>query len=405
MLVVTQVATSVTVSLIKNDQYVNQNDEGVMTVTWRNSALAERHRALGSTLEPWNGMPTGWTYDDDIDNGYLAVRTKAGLMDISGLNTVHVVGSHAEFVLNRTVTRDVRKINPGRAAYATILDDRGTLVDDAIVYRTGPNSFLVVHGSGRTLEQLNKEAVGRDVAVLFDSDIQVLSLQGPTSIDFLEQHVPGLRDLRYFHHMDTQLFGHSVMISRTGYTGERGYEIFCKFNDAVDIWDTILEKGEKDGIIPVQFSTLDMFRVEGAMFFFPDDMSEAHPFEDDLPGDSLWELGLEFTVSPTNEEFRGIAQHQHRKGKERFKLFGVELDSDQAAEAGDLVFNSNGEEVGVVTNGMYSPLTKRSVALARLRPDLATPGQEVQVGEAKTAAKTHSLPFEDPEKKKPRGKA
>src|SRR5699024_11486899 len=103
----------------------------------------------------------------------------------------------------------------GKAVYATRLDDRVMIVYDGIIYRTGPNSWLVVHGSGTTLEQLNKEAVGRDVAVLFDSDVQILSLQGPNSVDYLEQHIPGLRDLKYFHHMDTQLFGHSVLISRT----------------------------------------------------------------------------------------------------------------------------------------------------------------------------------------------
>lgn len=376
-----------------------------MTVTWRKAALAERHRALGSTLEPWNGMPTSWEYDDDIENGYIAIRTKAGLMDISGLNAVHVVGAHSEWVLNRTVTRDVRKIYPGQARYATVLDDRGMLVDDCIVYRTGPNSWLVVHGSGRTMEQLNKEAVGRDVAILFDSDVQILSLQGPLSVEYLEKHIPDIRDLKYFHHVDTKLFGHSVLISRTGYTGERGYEIFCKFDDAVDIWDTILDEGKEQGIIPVQFSTLDMFRAEGALLFFPDDMSEAHPYEDDLPGDTLWELGLTFTVSPTNEEFRGIAQHQYREGKERFKMFGVELDSDRPAEAGDRVLDSKGKDVGVVTLGMYSPLTKRSVALARLNPELATPNVAVQVQreDGIIAAKTHSLPFEDPQKKKPRG--
>ncbi len=378
-----------------------------MTVTWRKSALAERHRALGSTLEPWNGMPTGWEYDEDINTGYTAVRTKAGLMDISGLNIVHIVGSDAEFVLNRTITRDSRKLAPGKASYTTMLDDRGMLVDDGILYRTGPNSWLIVHGSGTTLEQLNKEAAGRDVAVLFDSDMQILSLQGPNSIDYLEQHIPGLRDLKYFHHTDTQLFGYPVLISRTGYTGERGYEIYCKFNHAVDIWDTILETGTDYGIVPVQFSALDMFRVESALLFFPDDMSEAHPFDDDLPGDTLWELGLDFAVSPSNEEFRGIAQHKAREGKERFKMYGVELDSDQPAEAGDRILDDQGNDVGVVTAGMYSPLTKRSVALARLNPEMATEGVSVQIKGASgtTAAKTHSLPFEDPQKLKPRGKA
>lgn len=378
-----------------------------MTVTWRKSALAERHRALGSTLEPWNGMPTAWEYDEDINTGYMAVRTKAGLMDISGLNTVYVIGAAAELVLNRTLTRDVRKLAPGRAAYTTMLDDRGMLVDDGILYRTGPNTWMIVHGSGTTLEQLNKEAVGRDVAVLYDTDMQILSLQGPLSIDYLERHIPGLRDLKYFHHRQATLFGHPVMISRTGYTGERGYEIYCKFDHAVEIWDTILETGTDCGIIPVQFSALDMFRVESALLFFPDDMSEAHPFHDDLPGDTLWELGLTFAVSPTNEEFRGIAQHRYREGKERFRTYGVELDSDQPADAGDCILDEEGNEVGVVTAGMYSPLTKRSVALARLTPNLATEGVSVHVKGATgtTEAKTHSLPFEDPEKNKPRGKA
>ena len=378
-----------------------------MTVTWRKSALADRHRALGSATEPWNGMPTAWEYDEDINVGYTAVRTKAGLMDISGLNVVHVIGAAAELVLNRTVTRDVRKMYPGKASYTTMLNDRGMLVDDGIIYRTGPNSWLVVHGSGTTLEQLNKEAAGRDVAVLFDSDMQILSLQGPNSIDFLEQHIPGLRDLKYFHHTDTQLFGRPVLISRTGYTGERGYEIYCKFEDAVDIWDTILEDGKQYGIVPVQFAALDMFRVESALLFFPDDMSEAHPYDDDLPGDTLWELGLNFAVSPTNEEFRGIAQHQHRQGKERFKMYGVELDSDQPAEAGDQIVDSGGNTIGVITAGMFSPLTKRSVALARLDPDWATEGCAVQVQGATgtTEARTHSLPFEDPQKTKPPGKA
>src|SRR5699024_12295950 len=104
--------------------------------------------------------------------------------------------------------------------------------------------------------------------------------------------------------MDAQLCGYSVLISRTGYTGERGYEIFCKFDDAVDIWDTILDTGKDQGIIPVQFSTLDMFRVVGALFFFPDDMSEAHPHVNGLPGDTCWVLGLILPVRHSHDVIR-----------------------------------------------------------------------------------------------------
>lgn len=369
-----------------------------MALTWRHNSLADRHRELGSTLEPWNGMPTAWTYDRDINDGYTAIRTKAGLMDISGLNVVHVVGPHAHWVLNRTVTRDAEKLKAGRATYTTILDDRGMLVDDGILYRTGISSFMMVHGSGRTLEQLNKEAVGREVAVLFDSDMHILSLQGPNSVDFLSKHVPAVKDLGRFAHFDTTLFGCLVKISRTGYTGEEyGYEIYCHSQDAPTLWDTILEEGSYAGIIPVQFDALDMFRVEAGLLFFPDDNSEAHPFEDDLPGDTLWELGLDFTVSASNDTFRGIAQHEFRKGRERFRIFGIEIDSGDAVKAGDKVLDESGGEIGVVTCAMRSPLSKRSKALVRVTPEFASPDKKIQVqtdGGSKEGT-TKSLPMMD----------
>ena len=172
-------------------------------------------------------MGTAWTYDKDMHEEHVAIRTKAGLMDVSGLKKVHLVGPHSHAVLHHATTRDVTKIYPGKAAYATMLDERGLFIDDCILYRTGPNSWMVVHGSGAGHEQITRSAVGRNVAVLFDDDLHDLSLQGPLAVDFLADHVPGIRDLPYFHHMPTRLFGAPVTISRTGYTGERGYEIFC----------------------------------------------------------------------------------------------------------------------------------------------------------------------------------
>ena len=114
---------------------------------------------------------------------------------------------------------------------------------------------------------------GRDVSLRFDDNLHDLSLQGPTAVDYLAKHVPGIRDLPYFHHMQTQLFGLPVMISRTGYTGERGYEIFCRGQDAGTIWDRILDEGKSAGIIPCRFTTLDMLRVESYLLFYPYDNS------------------------------------------------------------------------------------------------------------------------------------
>ena len=109
----------------------------------------------------------------------------------------------------------------------------------------------------------------RTCSILFDDDLQDLSLQGPLAVDYLAKHVPGIRDLKYFHHTQTTLFGKPVMISRTGYTGERGYEIFCRAEDAVEIWDTILDEGKPMGIIPASFTALDWLRVESYLRLLP----------------------------------------------------------------------------------------------------------------------------------------
>jgi aminomethyltransferase len=372
-----------------------------MALSWRFSALADRHRALGSKLEDWSGMGTAWTYNKDIYAEHIAVRTKAGLMDVSGLKKVHLVGPHAINVLEYITTRDMTKIYPGRSVYACMLNDRGMFADDCIVYRTGPNSWMLVHGSGSGHEEIVKQAAGRNCAVLFDDDLHDLSLQGPVAVDFLAMHVPGIRDLKYFHHMQTTLFGAPVMISRTGYTGERGYELFVRGQDAPMIWDRILDEGKDMGIIPVCFSVLDMLRVESYLLFYPYDNSQMYPFPDQQPGDSLWELGLDFTVSPGKTGFRGAEEHARLKGKERFKIFGLLIEADGPTDLGDDVYQGD-KKVGVITCPSYSKLTNRSMAIARLDVDVAKQGVPLEVRGANVKAKAiaHTISFDDPEKKK-----
>ncbi|WP_460126683.1 aminomethyltransferase family protein [Pseudomonas sp. H3_A05] len=364
------------------------------------SALAERHRALGSNLEDWNGMGTAWTYSSALADHHEAIRTRAGLMDVSGLKKVHYVGPHAESLLQWATTRDIAKLYPGKSVYASMLDEDGKFVDDCIVYRTGPNAFMVVHGAGTGHEMLVRSALGRQVAVLFDDDLHDLSLQGPLAVDFLAEHVPGVRQLPYFHHLQTRLFERPVMISRTGYTGERGYEIFCKAADAPFLWDSILEQGASLGIIPCAFTALDWLRVESSLMFFPYDNSQMYPFADQKAGDTLWEMGLDFTVSPGKQAFRGAEEHLRLRGQERFKITGVLLEGVRPAEAGDTLWQGN-QQVGVITCGMYSRLSKRSMAIARLSVACSVPGIALQVrGSLEAGAVTHALPFDDPEKTK-----
>ncbi|WP_409276876.1 aminomethyltransferase family protein [Pseudomonas defluvii] len=371
-----------------------------MAHSWRISALRDRHLALGSALEDWNGMGTAWTYASDLADHHEAIRTKAGLMDVSGLKKVHYVGPHAESLLSYATTRDISKVYPGKSVYACMLNEDGKFADDCVIYRTGPNAFMVVHGAGNGHEMLVRQAAGRQVAVLFDDDLHDLSLQGPLAVDFLAEHVPGIRDLPYFHHVQTTLFGRPVMISRTGYTGERGYEIFCKAADAPLIWDTILEKGRPLGIIPCAFLALDWLRTESYLLFFPYDNSEMYPFAQEKAGDTLWELGLDFTVSPGKQDFRGAHEHYRLQGQERFKIFGVLIDAPLAAEPGDTLWQ-DGKQVGVITCPMYSRLTQRSLAIARMDTAIAVHGTPLVVkGSLEASAIAHEMPFDDPEKKK-----
>jgi len=372
-----------------------------MAFSWRYSALADRHRALGSKLEDWNGMGTAWTYAKDVSEDHVAIRTKAGLMDVSGLKKLHLVGPNSSAVLNMATTRDVTKIYPGKSAYACMLNEAGHFIEDCILYRTGPNSWMVVHGSGAGQETLAGFTAGRNAALIVDDDLHDLSLQGPLAVDFLSKHVPGIRDLKYFHHIPTTLFGKPVTISRTGYTGERGYEIFCKAEDAPLIWDTILSEGKPLGIIPTCFTTLDYLRVESSLLFYPYDMSQMYPFEHHDEGDSLWELGLDFTVSPGKTGFRGAEAHARLRGKERFKIFGLLIDGKVPADMGDAVYSGD-KQVGVVTCAMVSTLTGKSMAIARLDVPMAVQGTKLEVRgkNLKAAAIAHTLPFDDVEKKK-----
>lgn len=371
-----------------------------MTASWRFSALGDRHRAMGSDLEDWSGMGTAWSYDKDQTEEYMAIRTKAGFMDVSGLKKVHVVGPHASHVIDRATTRDIEKLKPGRSTYACMLNDDGKFIDDCVIYRTGPTAFLVVHGSGQGHEQLTMAATGRDVSLRFDDNLHDISLQGPLAVDFLQDHVEGIRNLNYFNHIQTTLFDCHVMISRTGYTGERGYEIFVRGQDAPKIWDTLVELGAPMGIIPTRFTTLDLLRAESYLLFYPYDNSNMYPFANEKHGDTLWELGLDFTVSKGKTGFRGAEEHARLKGRERFKIYGVVLDGTEPADEGAPLMK-DGKQVGIVTVGMYSPLNKHNVGIARMPVDCAVDGMAMSVKNAsgEIACKAHAMPFHDPDKK------
>ena len=357
----------------------------------RTSALASRHRDLGSGLEDWNGMGTAWTYDTDPNDEHDAVREAAGLFDMSPLKKVCLRGPDAATVADHVITRDITKIGPGRATYGTVLTDRGTVCDDSIISSNDGNEFMVVHGSGNTMDRLTESAKGKNVDVEFDDDLHDLSLQGPKALDVLVPHTPmDLAALKYFQHQETELFGHKCRISRTGYSGERGYEIFADKSVIGDIWDNILGHGKAAGVMPCSFTALDKVRIEAALLFFGYDMTDEH---------TPWEVGLGFTVTDKKGSYRGHDAIMSSKGKERFLAAGIVAEHGDALAGGEKLL-MDGVDVGVVNSPAWSHRMKKSLALAHVRPDAAAAGTKLEVvGEGMTCAATvETTPFHDPQK-------
>ncbi len=360
----------------------------------RQSVLASRHKALGSGLGEWNDMDVAWSYDQDVNLEHLAVRSSAGLFDVSGLKKVHVSGPDALAVADHVVTRDLTEIPFGKSVYALILNEEGRFTDDCVVFNVSPNYLLFVHGGGTAMEQLKKSSEGKKVDIRLDDDLHNLSCQGPKSVDILDPHTPyDLPSLKYFHQTSTTLFGHPVMISRTGFSGERGYEIFVKGEFAGDVWDKILENGKSEGLIPCSFNALDQNRVEAALLFYPFDMNEEH---------SPWETGLSFAVSKNKKaDYRGKEAAQKLIGKDKIRCYGIECECQTAVDEDSELYLDN-TKVGVVTMPAYSPVHNKSLALIRINADLANPGLELEVrGPSITCkATTHALPYDDPQKAK-----
>ncbi|NMN60299.1 aminomethyltransferase [Xanthobacter sp. SG618] len=357
----------------------------------RLSALSDRHRALGTAFEAsWNDMPVPQNYASDTYDEVIAVRTAAGLFDVSALRIIDVAGKEALAVLNETCTSDISKIAPGASSLTSVVDENGSLIDDVLIYCDGPDAYRISHGGGSLEDILPGIAAGREVTFTKDNDVHILSLQGPKALDILNPNTPfALETLPYFGHQRTTLFGRPVSIARGGYSGERGYEVFCAAADAVAMWDAILAAGKPVGAMAVSWSCLDVVRVEGGLLFFPYDM----PQGDTTP----WEVGLGWTVDLSKPAFRGRDALVRRKGQERVAQVGVEIDHHAAVEPGAKLFR-DGKEVGLVNSTTYSRYLMRSLALAHVTPDLAAFGTELEVrgADGTFAARVVKTPFYDP---------
>ncbi len=357
----------------------------------RTSALASRHKALGSGLEDWNGMGTAWSYDTDPNHEHDAVRERAGMFDMSPLKKVMLHGRDAAATLDHLTTRDMSKILPGHAAYLCVLTEQGGIADDAIVSCNGDDQWMIVHGSGDTMALLQASAEGRDVEIGFTDDLHDVSVQGPQSLAILNPHCDiDLARLGYFQHAPAKLFGHPCRLSRTGYSGERGYEVFADAAVIGDIWDQLAAHG----VMPCSFTALDKVRIEAGLLFYGYDMTASN---------TPWEVGLGFTVSKHKGDYRGKQAVLAARGNEAVTNVCLDIDHDDMLAGGETL-SLDGTDIGVVNSPCFSHRMNKSLALAHVRPGISA-GTVIAVSGngVDTSATVVACPIYDPGKLRTHG--
>jgi aminomethyltransferase len=356
----------------------------------RYSALENEHRKLGAKLDDWNDMDVAWSYASSTEDQHDAVRDAAGLFDVTALKKVWITGSGALAAIQRIATRDMSKIYQGKSAYNPVLTEKGTTSDDNIIFHISENKYLYVHGTGNSYERLQIAAKGLDVSVERDDFLHDISFQGPKSVSILNPHCDADLDaIEYFHQVYTKLFGKDVLISRTGYSGERGFEIFVGQEDVVELWNAILDAGANEGVMACSFDCLDKVRVEAALLFYPYDMHEAT---------TPWELGLNWSISRKKGEFMGSKGLFAAEGKQKVRFAGVSAKTtDLLDDEGKLMLN--GEEVGTVNSPVYSHRMGKSLGLCHLRPDIKVGTVLQNVGaNGSIDVLVEDVPFHDPNK-------
>ena len=350
-------------------------------------------------------LPTCFSKNGAIDE-YWACRERVVVMDLSPLRKLEINGPDAESFLNGLFTRDVRKLAVGQIFYTPLCYEHGGMVDDGTLFRISETNFRWIGGDDASVLWIKEQAEksGAKLLIKTASDqIHNVAVQGPKARDVLRSLLwtppgrPTLDEVGAFRFTVGRFHGYQgipVMVSRTGYTGELGYEVFCHPNDAPAVWDAIMEAGKPYGIAPLGFDALDMLRIEAGLVF------GGHDF--DSTTDPL-EAGIGFTVpSKKEDDFIGKAAIERRRANPSRKLVGLELKGNEKAGHGDPVFIGRAQ-IGIVTSAMKSPLLKKSLALARLDVAHSENGTAVEVGkldghQKRLKATIVPFPFYDPTK-------
>ena len=390
------------------------------------SPFFERTSKLNESQEwrRWSGYLSATSYELTHENEYFAIRTKAGLLDITPLKKYIVEGPDSQQLLDRLVTRNIGICKIGQVMYTPWCDEDGKVIDDGTVQRLSENKFRITSAEPN-LEWIESNSIGMNVVVKDDSfTTAALALQGPNSRAILNSiSSKSLDSLKFFWMIETTFEDIPVSISRTGYTGDLGYEIWMDPNDALNVWDLLIDKGNPFGITPTGLHALDVARIEAGLILLDVDyISSRHALIESRKS-SPYELGLGWAVKMKKGDFIGkqslLKELDHQSG---WSFVGIEIEWPEfenhyrnvglapglpstAWRTSTPLYNQN-EQVGYATSGTWSPILKRYIALAHIKSKYAEEGSklkfELKVEHFRklTKATVVKTPFFDPERKR-----
>jgi aminomethyltransferase len=363
----------------------------------RRTPLYDRHVAAGARMVDFAGYDMPLQYSG-IRDEHLAVRARAGVFDVSHMGEVIVNGAGAPGFVQRLVTNDVARLVPNQCLYTVMCNDRGGIVDDLIVLRGSRENHFVIVVNAATREKdvgWMQDHAGSDVGVQDLSDeLALIAVQGPRAVDILEplarmdDDAPALRELRPFHSAGLSLAGITdarvQWISRTGYTGEDGFEIYIDGGRAGQLWDAIIEAGTGAGLIPAGLGARDTLRLEAGLRLYGQDM------DDDT---DPYSCGLGWTVKLDKGDFIGADALRTLRESPPRRFVGLRLGPRTIARHGQRVLQA-GDDVGTVTSGTFGFTVGTAVATASVVPDLKTNGGvAVDIRGTEAPADVVPLPF------------
>ena len=349
----------------------------------------------------WSGYLSALRYDASAKHEYFAVRNSVGVFDTSPLFKYWIRGRDAERFLSGVLTRDVRQCRPGKAQYTLWCDDRGFVLEDGVVFRHSDTEYLLT--TARPNLGYFRDLVGPLAVTIEDVSAAygVLAVQGPKARTVLSAIAPGTDRLAFFEHTATKIAGSSVTVSRTGYTGDLGYEITVPADDALPVLDAVLESGDGHGMRPFGEQALLMTRVEAGLVLIDVEFSSSRLAYTDHERVTPKELGFGWMlrgIDSPDRPFIGRAAIRRELAEKttRWSMVGLVVDWQHYdrlyTDAGllppkdetplgyeSMLYDDSGQRVGYATTLMYSPVLQRHIGLARVRPDLATAGSRVGV--------------------------